>query len=197
MGKRRPRNNRRVRDIGAPVDRMSLSRVGRPQMLEPAALASRIVRGSPDPPDTPDRAVFRRALMGTLFGFQNSPTTVVNTITTSMILSYEGLVAYGTYVARFREFRLQRIEVWGSSTEESGDVALVVSIAPTLEEGDGAIFRDYATPGNRRQHIAFVPNFAVRERWYTANNENLFSVTTAATPTATVSPILRLTLELR
>jgi len=174
-------------------------RVGRNVMrsrnqMEPAALASRLVNGNPDPTPTPARSVFERALIGTLSEF-NGTGTPTGSLTMAQVLVFENSAATGAPVtsSRFSSARIKRIEVWGSSTLESGDSALSITL-PTSSAGDGATFRDFGTPGERRPHLAVVPNFDYRDTWYSSSNIlSLFQLT----PATDTSMIIRLTLELR
>jgi len=161
-------------------------------------MASRRVLGSPHPPDTPDRAVFRRSLLGTAFAFGNS--TAINSFSPVVIAGYETLVAGGSYTGpRFAEIRLLRIEVWDSAANEATDSSLTVTTNTTSGGGgDNAIFRDYSTPGAERAHIAIIPNFALRAQWFsTSTSTVLFTLGSTGTQSATSSPIIRLTIEMR
>lgn len=168
-------------------------------MLEPSAMASRLIRGFPDPPDTPDRAVFTRALMGTLSAFNNNPATQITTLTGAAILSYENLIAGGTYAPRFREVRVKRVEVWDSSASvgsSSSDTPLILTIS--APDSDHAVFRDFPVAGHSRSHIAVIPTFELRSIWIgSTSSDALFTITGQGTTSATNSPIVRLTVELR
>jgi len=167
------------------------ARSGRRAVMEPSEMESRLVRGDPDPTPTPDRAVFVRSLLGVYSQFAGSASS---NISASTILIYENQAATGsasTTASRFNEMRLKRIELWDTAAHETTDTPLTVTVNGAVG-GDGAVFRDFGTPGERRAHIAVIPNFALREKWFL--NSDTTGLITVATPG---SQILRLTLELR
>lgn len=188
------------------------SRVGsrNRQMLEPSALASRLVNknGSQLIPETPDKAVFVRALLGTFFAMAQGATTSTTGLTMNNILIYENQVSTGsasTTATRFTEARIKRIEVWGDDsailgTPATSNAPLILTMASATFRGDGAVFRDFGTLGNDRAHITVIPNFEFRETWFAATDTTsiLFNVRhSVATPTAASTPLVRLTLEMR
>jgi len=179
-------------------------RVGRNVMrssrntMEPAMMASRLVTGDPDPTPTPSRSVFERALIGTLQEMTGTGAPTGN-LGMSNILSFETTAATGAATGakpRFTEGRLKRLEVWGTAADEAADFPLTVTLF-TASAGDGAIFRDFGTPGQRRPHIAIIPNFDLRQTWFDSSNSTpLFNVVSSGTSTET-TVIIRVTLELR
>lgn len=168
------------------------ARIGRRAAMEPSEMESRLVRGDPDPTPTPDRAVFVRSLLGLFSQFAGSTTSAQ--ISASTILIYENQAATGsasTTASRFNEMRLKRVELWDTAANEATDTPLTLTVQ-TSGGGDGAVFRDFGTPGERRAHIAVIPNFALRQRWFTSSDTT--NLITVASPG---SQIVRLTLELR
>jgi len=166
----------------------------RAAIVEPSSMESRLVNGSPDPTVTPDRAVFTRTLLGTTTQFTGSSSLA--SLLMAGILVYENQAATGsssTTAARFNEGRIKRIEVWDTASNEATDTPLIVTVGSSIQSGgDGAVFRDYGTPGERRAHVAIIPNFALRERWFSSTDTTVLVVL----PTSGAQ-IVRLTLELR
>jgi len=163
-------------------------------VIEPSQMESRLVNGTADPQTTPDHVVFTRPLIGTALQFGAGST---GNISMANILIYEnqsGTGSASTTATRFLAGRIKRIEVWDTAANEATDNALVVSIS-SVPYGDAAVFRDYGTPGERRAHVAIIPNFAFREHWFLNTDTSvLFMVPQGTTSNTT---IIRLTLELR
>jgi len=162
-------------------------------VVEPREMESRLVAGTKDPLPTPDRSVFVRSLMGTLGNF--GATSVPFNLTMAQVLDYEYTAATGSVQtsARFADGRITRVELWDSAAGSASDAPITIQILPGTSRGDGAIFRDYGTPGEARAHLAVIPNFDFRSEWIN-NGSTTALISLAANST---SAILRLTLELR
>jgi len=144
--------------------------------MDPSAMASKLVRGSEVIPATPDRFVFQRSLLGTLFAFLQSPATPTGNVNMHNILVYEAQVSSGSSTPRFAEARIKKIEVWGAGAAEAG-AATPLTVAVVSGSGDGAVFRDFPIPGATRAHVAIIPNFEYRDTWVQAvDTTTLFTI---------------------
>jgi hypothetical protein len=166
----------------------------RGQAIEPRSMSTQMVTGSADPPDTPDNVVFTRSLLGNSFGFVGS--TATQDYNMNNILSYEALVTTGSNTPRFNEARLLRVEIWDSAANEATDTPLLLVFSAAFGN-DGGTFRDFSTPGQRRAHVAVRPSFTLRDTWIGSSDTTTLFTISGSSASASASPIVRLTLQMR
>jgi len=107
-------------------------------------------------------------------------------------------VVFATYFPNgglgFRNFRINKITAWGPDVGEIpsdgtgiGSYAVGIQIGSGSSDGDGAVFTDAGTQGQRRAAVSVIPNIGYRIVWFSITDATtqLFVPSISPSPPAT------------
>lgn len=189
------RSRRRATNASQNGGKRSGRRSGiRRNLLEPAAMVSRLTTGSMDP-ETVRYSITTNHRVQLI----NPASAAGSTISTVTVANMFSVIPGGT--TAWRAFRIKKISAYGSDSTAISTTSYGIPpfgiLMNTVDAdggalGDQAEFHDFGTAGQERAQVHVLPAFAVREYWFTSalTTTTLFTVAGGSTSSATGSGVI-------